>query len=260
MPLTVVPGRMRLHWPSIGLLLVETCLVCTVSCPAQSESPGDLGQKLSARVPRGRVEGTFVEALGEVAHAFNIPMGISWLKTAASEQKRAIDHADATVLEVIEAIASSEPNYEVSVNRGIVHVATKEVPFGQNFLYLRIPEFSANGFASFAKAALWMQLNQQVSPDPLRGYAGSILSSTSEPKLDLNFTNATVEEILDSIAVASDYKTWLVTFEDSPILTRSGFRQTESRLSKTPTPEEGQPVWDIFRWEFWPVRLVTPNR
>ena len=243
------------------MLLVAASFACPLHCLAQSENPSTLDRSLSLRVPEGHVNGTFVEALGQVARVFNVPMGISWLKNASSEKKRSIEYKNATVLEIIHAIASSEPGYDVIVSRGVVHVATKDVPPGQNFLYLKIPEFSAEGIANGAKVALWMQLNQRISPDPKRGYGGSILSSASDPRLDLTFMNATVEEILDSIAVASEYNVWLVTFEDNVNLTPSGFRRSESLHSTTAASDEEQPVWDIYQWNFWPVALVprAPN-
>ncbi len=255
----LAPSLIRHFGRGLGLFLVATWLACPAICLAQSENPSPLDRSLSRRVSEGHVDGTFVGALGQVARTFSVPMGISWLKTEGSQKKRSIEFKNATVLEIIEAIASSEPNYEVVVMNGVIHVATKEIPLGQNFLYLRIPEFTAKGIANGAKVALWMQLNQRISPDPHRGYGASIFSSASETKLDLTFTNATVEEILDSIAVASDSKVWLVTFEDNLNPTPSGFRRSESLLSKTATPDEGQPEWDIFPWGFWPPLASVPN-
>ena len=155
-------------------------------------------------------------------------------------------------------MASSEPNYEVIVDNGVVHVATREIPVGQNFLFVKIPEFSAKGNANGVKFALWMRLNQLISPNPLRGYGPSIFSSTSEARLDLTFTNATVGKILDSVVVASDYKVWFVTFEDNLNPTPSGFRRSESLMSTTPTPDEGQPVWDMFQWTRWRLAPISP--
>ena len=254
--LTTTP--IRSFGRKFGLFLVAAWVGCPAICLAQSDNPSTLDQSLSRRISEGHVDGTFVESLGQVASAFSIPMGISWLKTEGSQKKRSIEFKNATVLEMIEAIAGSEPNYEVVILNGVLHVATKEIPLGQNFLYLRISEFATKGIANGAKVALWMQLNQRISRDPHRGYGGSILSSTSEPKLDLTFTNATVEEILDSIAVASDHKVWLVTFEDNLNLTPSGFRRTDSLLSTTVAPNEAQPEWDIFPWGPLPPIPIKP--
>ena|ERR1700722_8584687 len=247
------------HWGRIlGLFLSAAWFVYPATCLAQSQNQSILDQSLSVRVPEGRVDGSFVDALGQVAHSFGVPMGISWLKTISSQKKRFIGFKNATVLEIIEAVASSEPNYEVVVGNGVVHIATREIPVGQNFLLVKIPEFSAKGNANGVKFALWMRLNQLVSPDPLRGYGASIFSSTSEARLDLTFTNATVGEILDSVVVASDYKVWLVTFEDNLNPTPSGFRRSESLMSTTPTPDEGQPVWDMFQWTRWRLAPISP--
>jgi len=100
-----------------------------------------------------------------------------------------------------------------------------------------------------------MQLNQMVSPDSSRGYGASILSSPADPTLDLHFTNATVEEILDSIASVSRNKVWVVTFEGDLALTPRGFRRTESLTSKESVPNESQPVWDSVPWDFWQIHL-----
>jgi len=101
-----------------------------------------------------------------------------------------------------------------------------------------------------------MLLNQLISPNPKRGYGGSIFHSSSEPKLDLKFTNATVAEILDAIALGSDNKVWIVTFAEDLNPTRTGFRRSESFDSKTIPPDAVQPEWDILRWDHWPVTLV----
>src|SRR5215469_4113931 len=89
----------------IGLILVAAC---ATPCFAQTKpSPNDLERTLSLRVPTGRVDGNFVECLGQIAHAFNVPMGIAWLKTTSSQQTRSIKYSDTTVLEIIETIAST---------------------------------------------------------------------------------------------------------------------------------------------------------
>jgi hypothetical protein len=185
-------------------------------------------------------------------------MGISWVNTASSQRKRAVEYKDATVLEIIQDIAKTEPGYEVTIANNVVHVATTDVPFGQNFLNVNIPQFSGTGVAREVKAGLWMLLNQQMAPNPPNGYAGSIAGSSSDPKLNLDFTNATVEEILDAIAVASEEKVWVVTFSEDPNPTPSGFRRTESFTSKSVAADNDQPVWDIFPWDYWPVELLAP--
>ena len=166
------------------------------------------------------------------ARVFNIPMGISWVNTASSLRKRAVEYKDATVLEIIEDIARTEPGYEVRIANNVVHVATTDVPFSQKFLNVNIPQFSGTGVAAVIKAGLWELLNQQIAPNPPKGYAASIFQSPSDPKLDMQFTNATVEEILDAIAVASEEKVRVVTFSEDQNPTPTGFRRTASLLRK----------------------------
>jgi hypothetical protein len=243
---------------SLRGLVVFLLILSAAWCLPQSDKPDDLNQKLNYRVPVARVEGRFVEALGETARVFNIPIGISWVNTASSQQKRALEYKDATVLEIIQDIAKTEAGYEVNIANNVVHVATKDVPADQNFLYLKIPQFSGNGVAAVVKAGLWMLLNQQIAPDPARGYGGSIFHNRDDPTLYLQFTNATVEEILDRIAFEADQKVWVVTFAEDPNLTPTGFRRTESFASKAIAADNDQPVWDIFPWDYWPVGLPAP--
>jgi hypothetical protein len=102
-----------------------------------------------------------------------------------------------------------------------------------------------------------MLLNQQMAPNPpTGGYAVSIAGSSSDPKLNLDFTNATVEKILDTIAVGSEEKVWVVTFSEDPNSLLKGFRRTEPFISKAVAADNDQPVWDIFPWDYWPVELV----
>lgn len=242
--------------PRFVVLLLAAILVPAAMCLSQSDKPDDLNQKLSFRVPEGRIEGAFVEALGETARVFGIPMGISWVNTASARRNRAVEYKDATVLEIIEDITKTEPGYEVQISNNVVHVMTKDVPADQNFLYLKIPQFSGNGVAAVVKTALWMLLTQQIAPNPPKGYGASISHGASDPKLDLQFTNSTVEEILDSSALASDHKVWVVTFAADPHPTPTGFRRTESYASQVIPADNAEPVWNIFRWNEWPVTLV----
>jgi hypothetical protein len=135
----------------ISLLLAAT-FVPPFTCLPQSDKRDDLNQKLNFHVPEGHVEGTFVEASGETARVFNIPMGISWVNTASSQRKRAVEYKDATVLEIIQDIAKTEAGYEVRIANNVVHVATADVPFSQNFLNVNIPQFSGTGAARVVKA------------------------------------------------------------------------------------------------------------
>jgi hypothetical protein len=53
------------------IVLILTALISGASSLSQADKADDLNQKLSLRVPEGRIEGTFVEALSQTARAFN---------------------------------------------------------------------------------------------------------------------------------------------------------------------------------------------
>jgi hypothetical protein len=72
-----------------------------------------------------------------------------------------------------------------------------------------------------------------------------------EPKLDLRFSNAEVEEILDAVAIGSASNIWIVTFSESLALTPTGFRRTVTIWNGSFVPDDQQPVWDRFRWQYF---------
>ena len=70
-----------------------------------------------------------------------------------------------------------------------------------------------------------------VSPrnlPPGAGEAGEYATGIQEKPITLSLHGSTVREALEKLSEVSEYKMWVVTFSDSPALTPTGFRRTET--------------------------------
>src|SRR6266571_1012677 len=228
----------------IALLLFTSQPVWTVSAASASPAKDDLSIKLSKHVSNYNL-GVFniVEALIRVSNDFQIPMGIAWVNTPAARSELPFGWKDGTIQEIIEAIARTQPGYQVQVKNGVVHVSPSGlIPDRENFLSTKIRAFEVhNEYIEMAS----FKLHKLITPP---WFAGFSVGATGDSKVNLELKDATVEDILDALAVASNRKIWIVTFADDPKLTPSGLRKTRSLFTEVPVPDKEQPIWHLQRW------------
>jgi hypothetical protein len=221
-----------------------------------SQRPGDLDVKLHTSVHNYQLQaGNLVEALTRVATDFNIPMGIEWVNTSSARVKINLSFKDATVEQVLNSIVSGQPSTKIVIKSGIIHVFMPGlVPDRENPLKLTINKFEVHDVPTEAAS---LQLHETVkrtlfSPKPQQGFrggvAGSGASNLDDPKISVTLRNATVEDVLDALALASARKIWIVTFSDAPSLTSAGYRRTLGLWTNSPAPDDDQPVWDMLHW------------
>jgi hypothetical protein len=226
----------------------------SVMYSAQQQASPDLVAQLSQRVDTYNLHaGSFVEALAQVAGEFRIPMGIVWIDRPSAKGNLSFSWVGATVQEIIEEIVVTQYGYQLRISNGVVHVSSADIPPDQNFLRIRIGKFAVHHeVLPVATRSLQDLLRTTISPPKGSaniGRGSSLGTNTDEAKIDLQqVENTTVEEILDSLVAVSDSKIWIVTFEDSFILSSGGFRRTSSLWSGSSVPDTEQPVWDMFRW------------
>ena len=118
-----------------------------------------------------------------------------------------LSRADATVLEIIEAIAKSRPGYQVEVRNGIVHIAPSGlVPRAQDFLDLKVSDFRVRNEAEeIADWRLQEIAKATVSPPKLlpggttQAMAFSIGAEAGVPNVTLSLRDVTVDDVLDSL-------------------------------------------------------------
>jgi hypothetical protein len=234
--------------------------VCCVLGIAGNTNDASLQGKLQQRVARYAVTASnFPDALVRVAGQFEIPMGIVWVRSPATNAPIDLSWKDATVQQILSTIAKTQTGYAISIERGVVHIFPLDaIPDRQNFLRLPIKTFDVQDqFVEVAQHQLRRLVAQTVSPQKpptpneehqLGGVAGTVAVTIEYPKVSLRFENTTVEDILDAVATVSPRKLWIVTFESDSTLTPGGFRRTETLWNNSALPDDLEPVWDMFRW------------
>jgi hypothetical protein len=239
---------------TLALLLfaVRFSSVAAVTTPRPSQAD-DLTVKLNKRVSSYDIGAlSIVGALLRVSNDFRVPMGIVWVDSPSARAERRFAWKDATVQEIIEAIAKTQPGYQVQVSRGVVHLSPP-IQDGQTFLKMKIREFNSRNedieVASF-------RLHTLISP---RKYGLISVGATGDSRVTLEMKDATVEDILDALAVSSNRKIWIVTFIDNPKPLSTGLRKTGSLFTDQPVPDEEQPTWHFMRWGD-PVPPLVQNK
>jgi len=238
----------------IAYLLLAFHLGGGIAVAGQQQVAPGISIQLSKRVETYNLRvNSFVEALAQVAGDFRIPIGIAWINKPSATGKLSFSWVGATVQEILDEIVATQSGYKIDVSNGVLRVTSTDIPPAQNFLRVRINQFDVqNGFLPVASRDLQNQVRVETNPHKaqtiLAGSGSSQAVNMDEPRIDLQLKSTTVEEILNSLVLVSDRKVWVATFEDSFILTSSGFRQTISLWSEVPVPDDEQPVWDMFRW------------
>ena len=182
-------------------------------------------------------------------------MGIELVDTPAARARVSLSWKNATVLEVLQAIVKTQPGFQMLVGKNVVHVSCSEfVPDRQNPLKLNISQFEVHNVpAELASRQLHEAVTRTLfPPKPQQGIGGGIVGSgatnVDDPKISVTLKNATVEDVLDALALASARKIWIVTFSDARTLTAAGYCRTLGLWNRSPIPDEEQPAWDLLHW------------
>lgn len=239
---------MRKYFVAIAVILV----LCPVLRGAQS-----IEQQLQAKVQNYSLsEPTFADALAAVASQFKIAVGIELVATPSVLRPVKRSLRNTTVMEILKSLVRDEKGYGLSVDGGIVHVFQKElVDRSSNFLNIRIRSFEArNTSAPQAGLKLWRLVNPRFQPpkppkaEPHGTMSTGVGGGMPERAFALDLHDATVRHILDSVAISSEHKIWVVTFAPGRSLTPTGFRRIASLTSRRIPPDAYQPGWDLLRW------------
>jgi hypothetical protein len=236
----------------VALLLLAPLLLVghLASCSTQ---PGELTSKLGASVhDYNLTANNFLDGLTHVGSEFQVPMGIEWMNTPATRASFSLHWNAATVGEIIETITHTQPGYEVQLSHGIVHILITDIPREQNFLFINIGSFEAHhevGEMAERRLRNIVKLTTvPAKPGPRAGIGGSLATNADSPAINVQLHDASVRDVLDSLATASAKKIWVVTLVDGLALTATGFRRTITLWNNSPVPDDEQPVWNMFRW------------
>lgn len=236
------------------LFLLAVMLFTSARMPAQPEST-ELRAKLDARVAQYSLSAAgLADALARTSKQFQIPMGIEWVKDKDTLRSFSRTWRDETVRQVLRSILEAYPGYDFQVENDVVHVFRQDLlNDSHNFLNLKVPDFFEvrQEPAGFANVQLRSVMQNIVSPrnlPPGAGEGGSYATGIHEKSIILDLRGSTVREALEKLAAVSEHNIWVVTFSDSPVLTPTGFRRTETLWHPAPFPNTEQPMWDFLAW------------
>lgn len=198
---------------------------------------------------------TFLQALLQVSERFHTPIGIEWIRNDQALRKVNLQWRQASVLQVLKALAEIQPGYDFETRKGVVHVFPRgSLSDKSSFLNLRIAKVEVkNGAILVGDKNLsdWLRpiIRPPSPPDPHTSvdiaFGGP---STPEPPIHLVLKDVTVRDILDALTLATDRRIWVVTYPQSRVLTRTGFRQVTSVFAHDFIPADHQSFWITFRW------------
>jgi hypothetical protein len=159
--------------------------------------------------------------LAELAVFYKIPMAVevnSKEEKAASPQKVLI-HAG-TVRDVLDAVASCNPEYKVTVEKDIVRVSYKDASQNDPFLDVRVGEFQVveqrikeinKTLAETPEVKSWLAESGLELKSLYHNLGGE-----NAPRASLSLKNATIREIFDGLVKTKKFKYWsLVRWGDN---------------------------------------------
>lgn len=225
-------------------------LFASMAAAQQPAARRDVQQILSTRVSRYSLKAAnLLQAVGEIASDFDLPMGIEWQGDPSSGQEINRVWTDATVERILSDVAASDVEYRLQVSNNVVHLRNGVLTEASaNPLNIRVPSFSAaNEYSRMAALKLKEQVNLMLSQRPQQGaaaYAGSYGAGADETLVTISMTDTSVRDILDAILVRSHSAMWLVTFPTGTPASASGLLRTKSILrNQSPSAELD---WDFL--------------
>jgi len=207
------------------------------------------------------------EQLIEVAKRFKIPMGIEWVEQSAIISKPLSLETDATVQHLISAILQQIPEYQQTIENGVLHVSQAAFASeAQNQLNLRISRFSVTDRNLLeAQSSLRLAIEMTLYPDE---YTEGYISDSGYPPghvftlntITFKGSNLTVREILDSLIKANDNALWLARLNRKAVRAgeNSSSAASEQRRStglgqraaqarkRQPAPSDFELVWELI--------------
>jgi len=162
-----------------------------------------------------------LDRLVAIAQHYEIPMGIEWINGSAELEAASSQPRDNyTVRDLLTAIVARLPDYQLTVDNGIVHVAPPVFAVRtDNVLNLIIEEFQIENDDLFAADhELQLSVDMTLHPDEYDGgYAGGYGNDPShvfaKRKFSFKGDDLTVRQILDGLAKANGNALWIAEFD-----------------------------------------------
>ena len=193
------------------LKLILLVLACSSVCTAQQHDENPGGER-GPLVTRFNVSGVpAIQALLELSRSENVPLGIVIDDDRLCKTQVSYSGSNVPPSFVVKSIVAQVPGYSWERTRDSTVILVTPIsvrPATEQFLNIvddRYGPIKAN--LQTLALTLWVHIRYILYPD--QGTAGSILGSTNDRIFDLELRDATVQQILNRIAVLTS-GTWVL--------------------------------------------------
>ena len=246
---------------AVFIFLIAAAVVCLpliFAAPqkqtSKSGKQGDLEARLARKADFVPSDKSTLDRLIGIAKHYEISMGIEWIGGAGAENvvvPAGAVPATPTVRDLLTAIVSRMPDYQLTIQNGVVHIAPPVIAVrNDNFLNLVIEDFEVKNDNLFgAEHDLRLAIDMTLNPKEYEGgYAGGYGNDPDHVFAKRRFSyksdDLTVRQILDGLAKANGNALWIAEFD------REDFApQVKSK------PEESK-----RQWRFIPLRDSVATR
>jgi hypothetical protein len=243
------------------LAAAVVCLPLIFAAPQKRAKSGnkiaaDLEAKLARKADFVPSDKSTLDRLVAIAKYYEIPMGIEWMGGGGSEDLEvpaAAVPVSHTVRDLLTAIVSRLPDYQLTVQNGVVHVAPPVIAVrNDNFLNLVIEDFEVNNDTLFgAEHDLRIAIDMTLHPKENEGgYAGGYGNDPEHVFAKRRFSyksdDLTVRQILDGLVKANGNALWIAEFD------REDF--APQAKSNTVGPVVDKAEESKRQWKFVPLR------
>jgi hypothetical protein len=200
---------------------------------------------------------SFIDALLKISVQFRLPLGVEWVKTEDTLKPVRFSWSHATATEVIQSVVSMHAGYDWRTEDGVVHVFKRDlVEDNRNPLNITIKSFDEQPeTVGWANNDLYQMVSHVVRHPGLHGSIGSVLGGPDEPVFRFAAQNVTARSILNKIVTAGLLasaarmdRVWIVTFPETPVLSRTGFLEVVPMWNPKCVSDDTQPFWILIPW------------
>jgi len=215
--------------------IVVTLLSSSIAVFGQDARPTDLEAKLGCHADFVPSDKSALDRLIAIAQHYQIPMGIESIEGIKELKAFPLQAAPATVRDLLTQTVWRLPDYQMTVQNGVVNIARPLIAARtDNVLNLVIEEFIVDNDDLFAaNYRLGIAIEMTLHPE-IEGYAGGYGHApdhvfTKRP-FTFNSNDLTVRQILDELAKANGNALWIATLGREYLNPKTSIKRAEEKL------------------------------
>ena len=222
----------------------------------QKQAGLNLEAKLARKADFVPSDKATLDRLVAIAKHYDIPMGIEWIGGAGAEDLEvpaAALPATCTVRDLLTAIVSRLPDYQLTVQSDVVHIAPPVIAVrNDNFLNLIIEDFEVKNDMLFgAQHYLRIAIDMTLHPKGYEGggYGGGYGYDPghvfAKQRFSYKSDDLTVRQILDGLAKANGNALWIAEFDREDFASQPKSNAADALKDKEESKRQ---------WRFIPLR------